>query len=369
MNDRLVAGVALDGAGAHGAAWRWPGAVDDLVSADRLVGLARIADAGGLDLVSLDDTLDPPPPGGPAWPRLDALLALARVAPATRHVGLLATVTTTHTEPFHVSKNAATLDLVSGGRAGWRVGVSTTAEGARRFGRKGVQPTADLYAEADDAIEVVTRLWDSWEDDAVIRDVATGRYVDRDKLHYIDFEGPFFSVRGPSITPRSPQGQPLVAIEAAHPAALALAARRADLVLLTAPDLAGAARQRAEVRHQTEAAGRDPATVTVLLQVRVGEPSRRAQLDQLGGAGRFAGLDVVGAAATVADTLAAAVSDSVVDGYLVAVDVLPGGLEWFVDEVASRWRAAGLLRPGGGTLRDRLGRARPANRYAPEVAS
>ena len=153
--------------------------------------LARTAEVAGLDFVTLDDGFDPPAPGSATLPgRFDALLALARVAPATTSIGLVPTVTTTHTEPFHISKNVATLDLVSGGRAGWHVAVSTTDEAARALRPHGRRDrAAELWAEADDAIEVVSRLWDSWEDDAVIRDRATGRYVDRDKLHYIDFEG------------------------------------------------------------------------------------------------------------------------------------------------------------------------------------
>ncbi len=192
----LHIGLALDSAGAS------------LFEATVLVDLAQTAERAGVDFVSLDDGFDPAPD------RPDALLVMARIAPATTSIGLVATITTTHTEPFHVSKNVATLDLVSHGRAGWRVAVSTSEEAAQRFGRKEPQPLDELYAEADDAIEVVSRLWDSWEDGAVIRDKPTGRYLDRDKVHYIDFEGSFFSVRGPSITPRSPQGQSLIFIDA-----------------------------------------------------------------------------------------------------------------------------------------------------------
>src|SRR5690606_25128531 len=138
------------------------------------------------------------------------------------------TVTTTHTEPFHVATALATLDYTSRGRAGWQARVSATAEEAAHFGRREithpspaeiaevlatgtVPPRArELFEEATDVVEVVRRLWDSWEDDAEIRDVATRRFIDRDKLHYVDFEGSHFSVRGPSITPRPPQGQPVV---------------------------------------------------------------------------------------------------------------------------------------------------------------
>src|SRR4051794_12598333 len=278
----LHLGVALEDVGAHPYAWRAAGAAEGLSGADRLVHLARTAERGLLDFVSLDDTFDPPSPGSAQLPfRFDALLALARVAPATQAIGLVPTVTTTHTEPFHVSKNVATLDLVSAGRAGWRVAVSTTTEAARRFGRKDPRPLAELHQEAEDAIEVVSRLWDSWEDDAVIRDVAAGRYVDRDKLHYVDFEGRFFNVRGPSIPPRSPQAQPLIVVDATDPTAVELAGRRADIAVVVASDAADGRAKREGLRTRATAAGRDPDTLTVLVTARIGEPGRRRELDAL----------------------------------------------------------------------------------------
>ena len=145
------------------------------------------------------------------------------IAPSTSAIGIVPVTTTTHTEPFHISKSIATLDYVSHGRAGMQARISATDLEARQFGRRVIaDPNApgsgrnkggilgDLFDEAADFIEVSRKLWDSWEDDAEIRDVATGRFVDRDKLHYIDFEGRWFSVKGPSITPRPPQGQPVV---------------------------------------------------------------------------------------------------------------------------------------------------------------
>jgi alkanesulfonate monooxygenase SsuD/methylene tetrahydromethanopterin reductase-like flavin-dependent oxidoreductase (luciferase family) len=141
-----------------------------------------------------------------------AVLIAARVAPVTRHIGLVPVVVVAHTEPFHVSKAIATLDYVSSGRAGVQVRVSASPDEAAHFGRRAVPPLdlrdrADpavqrlitgLFAEAADYVEVIRRLWDSWEDDAEIRDTATGRFVDRSKLHYIKFTGDYFSVKGPS---------------------------------------------------------------------------------------------------------------------------------------------------------------------------
>jgi alkanesulfonate monooxygenase SsuD/methylene tetrahydromethanopterin reductase-like flavin-dependent oxidoreductase (luciferase family) len=225
--------VALEGAGWHPAAWREPDArPGELFTAGYWADLVLEAERGLLDLVTLEDSFDPAPARTDVVAgRLDAVLIAARVAPLTSHIGLVPTAVVTHTEPFHLSKAIATLDYVSGGRAGVRVQVAPRADTAAQFGRR--TDLTDLAQEAADYVEVLRRLWDSWEDDAEIRDVATGRFVDRDKLHYVDFEGRWFSVKGPSITPRPPQGQPVVAAPGSYGVA-------ADVVLV-APDDVGAA--------------------------------------------------------------------------------------------------------------------------------
>lgn len=241
MTDHLHLGVALDGYGWHPEAWRHTPDLEPVTSGRYWAGLAATAERGLLDFVTFDDALTPQrrrrPEIEPRWlaGRPDAVLIASRVAPATSHIGLIPVATVTHTEPFHVSKAIATLDFVSHGRAGWQVRVSGTAHEAELFGRRDVTGV-DLFDEASDAVEVVRRLWDSWEDDAVIRDVATGRFVDRDKLHYIDFAGKYFSVKGPSITPRSPQGQPVVAALAHAKPIYEFASRSTDLVFITPQD-------------------------------------------------------------------------------------------------------------------------------------
>ncbi|MFJ8044877.1 LLM class flavin-dependent oxidoreductase [Kitasatospora sp. NPDC096147] len=286
------------------------------LTAAHYTDLALLAEHGGLDFVTLDDSL------APGSNLLDALAVFARVAPATSRIGLVPTVTTTHTEPFHTSLAVNTLDWVSEGRAGWLVDVSATEEEARAFGRRPVLPAEELWQEAADAVEVAARLWDSWEDDAEIRDVATGRFVDRDKLHYADFEGRWFSVKGPSITPRPPQGRPVVAVRLGHQeggARRELAVLHADLVLLDAPTPQAAGTARAALRA---AAGR---ALPVLARV---SPGVRPA-------------DWAGA----------------VDGLHLVPRHLPSDLREFIDATA-----AGSGR--GGTLRDRLGLARPVSRYA-----
>ncbi|MFD4637656.1 LLM class flavin-dependent oxidoreductase [Lentzea sp. NPDC058436] len=184
------------------AALHAPG--EEAFTARHWAGLVREAEHGTLDFVTFGDSL-----GG--QPGLDAVLTAARIAPLTTHVGLVPTAVVTHTEPFHLSKAIATLDYVSKGRAGVQLAVAPDPADAKHFGRREVGPEPELWEEAADYAEVLRRLWDSWEDDAEIRDEATGRFVDREKLHYIDFEGRWFKVRGPSITPRPPQGHPLIA--------------------------------------------------------------------------------------------------------------------------------------------------------------
>ena len=203
-----------------------------------------------------------------------------------------------------MSKSIATLDYVSNGRAGFLARVSATAVEARQFGRRTIGDVggavsglttdspvvSDLFDEAADFVEVVRRLWDSWEDDAEIRDVATGRFIDRDKLHYIDFEGRWFSVKGPAITPRPPQGQPLVTVLAHVPVAFALAARSADLVFTTPLSTVGAGDLVTTVRGHEKALDRPGpplrifADVVAFLDDDVATArSRKGRLDELDG--------------------------------------------------------------------------------------
>ncbi|GAA3077958.1 LLM class flavin-dependent oxidoreductase [Pseudonocardia yunnanensis] len=364
--------VEVSGAGRHPAAWRRPDArPGDLLTAAYHVELVRLT--VGADFVAVPDSLVPPSADPDLVPlRLDAVAIAARVAPVVPGVGLVPAVTVTHTEPFHISKAIATLDLVSSGRAGWEPVVSRTPAEAELFGRKPAVPAAELWREAADVAEVVVRLWDSWEDDAVIRDVATGRYIDRDKLHYIDFTGEFFAVKGPSITPRSPQAHPLVVLRGDEPEALQVAAARADVVRVAAADLAAAHTARDRVRAAVAAAGRNPDDVAVLLDVEVlldsdAARARRA-LDELDAHREHAAssLRVVDTADALVDVIAEAVSGGAADGVTAVPLALPSGVQAIAADVVPRLAERGLRPPvpPGATLRERFGLPRPANRYA-----
>ncbi|AQA05803.1 FMNH2-dependent monooxygenase [Mycobacterium sp. MS1601] len=367
--------MALDGAGWHPAAWRQPDARPlELFTARYWADLVAEAEGGLLDFVTIEDGLtlqtEGPVQTDRVRGRLDAVLIASRVAPLTRHIGLVPTAIATHTEPFHVSKAIATLDYVSGGRAGVRVQVASSAAAAAHFGRRDVQREL-LLTEAGDYIEVLRRLWDSWEDDAEIRDVATGRFVDRDKLHYIDFEGRWFSVKGPSITPRPPQGQPIVAALAHAEAAWQLAATSADVAFITPHDAAEVTTIAGRLSELRPAAFDPvhvfPDLVVFLADTADAAAARRRLLEDLVSTEYVSDAEVfVGTPLQLADLLqqwhAAGAS-----GFRLRPATLPHDLAQITTGLVPELQRRELFRDNysGATLRDSLGLSRPANRYAP----
>jgi alkanesulfonate monooxygenase SsuD/methylene tetrahydromethanopterin reductase-like flavin-dependent oxidoreductase (luciferase family) len=388
--------VALDGAGWHPAAWREADAQPQrLFSAGYWTELAQQAERGLLDFLTIEDGLDLQSDDrfradarlDRVRGRLDAVLIAARAAPATRHIGFVPTAITTHTEPFHLSKAIATLDYVSSGRAGVRVQVAARADTAAHFGRREIPPLqadrlgdpdvqrliAGHFDEAADYVEVLRRLWDSWEDDAEIRDVATGRFIDRDKLHYIDFEGRWFRVKGPSITPRPPQGQPVVAALGHAGVPYQLIARAADVGFVTPRDAAHAAEIVAQIRAAQADAGRAGQALHVfgdlvvfLGETKIAAAARKQRLDDRAGAEYRSDAHVyTGTAAGLADLLqdwqAAGLS-----GFRLRPATVPHDLTQVTERLVPELQRRGLFRTAyaAGTLRGLLGLGRPANRYA-----
>ncbi|WP_158881452.1 LLM class flavin-dependent oxidoreductase [Amycolatopsis anabasis] len=357
---QLHLGAALDGAGRHPAAWRVSSADPAaLFTSAHYLAHARLAESALLDFVTLDDSLAiQPGDEGVVRGRLDPLLTFAAIAPLTRSIGLMPTVTTTHTEPFHVSTAVATLDYASRGRAGVLAVPSVTEAETRHFGRRPAPGEAAAQAENAEVTDVIARLWDSWEDGAIIRDEATGRFIDRAKLHYVDFAGRFFAVKGPSITPRPPQGHPVIAVYGDSPHAVP-----AEVVLTEAADPAAIRR----------VADRAPgakvfATVSVLLADTEREAlARKEELDELHGeAVRPDGLEYTGDPAGLAEALPAWAEAAGVDGFLVRPAVLPEDLRRFAEDVVPRLRRAGAFRDAypAATLRENLGLPVAVNQYA-----
>ncbi|MCQ9135719.1 LLM class flavin-dependent oxidoreductase [Streptomyces hilarionis] len=203
--------VEIDGDGAHPAAWRRAAhSPDQLLTPRRVAGLAAVAENAGFTLITLDDGALPPGAAPDPVGRIGAVERAAFVAASTSTIGIAPVVPVTYAEPFHVSGQLASLDHISAGRAGWVVTDEARPEAARAWGRPVVADAAARARESRDGVEVARALWDSWEDDAVVRSVATSRYLDRDRLHYIDFTGATYAVKGPAIVPRPPQGQLVV---------------------------------------------------------------------------------------------------------------------------------------------------------------
>ncbi|MER6536189.1 LLM class flavin-dependent oxidoreductase [Streptomyces sp900105755] len=388
--------VALDGTGWHPASWREPVARPrELFTAGYWADLVAEAERGLIDFVTIEDGLglqsshygELDGRTDQVRGRLDAVLIASRIAPLSSHIGLVPTVIATHTEPFHVSKAIATLDYVSTGRAGLRVQISARPHEADHFGRRtfppidlnelqspaGQQRLTEHFDEAADHVEVVRRLWDSWEDDAEIRDAATGRFIDRDKLHYIDFEGRHFSVKGPSITPRPPQGQPLVTALGHQTVPYRLIARQADVGYVTPRDAADARAIVAEIRAEQEAAGRAGDTVHVFGDLVVfldddqaAAVARKERLDALDGAEYTSDARVfTGTATQLADLLEEFAAQGLT-GFRLRPAVLGHDLPRITADLVPELQRRNRFRTAyeADTLRGLLGLARPANRYA-----
>ena len=284
----------------------------------RATRLARAADDALFDAVLLDNPLGLVPGGRGT---LEPTALAAALAVVTRHVGLVVTASTSHYEPYHLARILATLDFVSDGRAGWY--VVTGAHGGETANFGGVRAPADLSeqarrARAEEFFDVVTGLWDSFDDDAFPYDRETGVYLDLAKLHRLDHVGTHFRVAGPRNIARPPQGRPVVFAPAAGPVA-----DRADV--LVAGDL-------------------EPA----------GPP---------GGGPVLAEMSTVDCLDRIAGGVAA-------DGFVLTLPDLPGAVEDFVERVVPALRELGLCRqrPAGATLRDHFGIERPASRYVTTTA-
>jgi alkanesulfonate monooxygenase SsuD/methylene tetrahydromethanopterin reductase-like flavin-dependent oxidoreductase (luciferase family) len=391
--------VALNGAGWHPAAWRDADArPGELFTAGYWAELVAEAEHGLLDFVTFEDTLSlqsaaihrPDERTDQVRGSFDAVLLAARLAPLTTHIGLVPATNVTHTEPFHVAIGIATLDHASRGRAGWRPQIAARAADAAHFGRRSTPQLTDedvrdpeliarrlrpLFAEATDVVEVARRLWDSWEDDAEIRDVATGRFVDRDRIHHIDFKGEFFSVRGPSITPRPPQGQPPVAALAHASTPYEFAARGCDVVFVTPHSRADigpilgrlADAVRADGRDLRERPLRTFADLLVFLDDRPGAAAaRKARLDDLDGAPLGSDTRIfTGTPGELADLLLDWRAAGL-DGFRLRPGSLPADLRAITRGLVPELRARGAFRSGyaATTLRGHLALRRPDSRYA-----
>ena len=262
---QLRLGAFLYPAGHHIAAWRHPDAQADAgVNFRHYVQLAQAAQAAKFDLLFLADGV------GTRGDNLDFLsrtahsyiaqfepiTLLSALAAVTEDIGLVGTASTSFNEPYHIARKFASLDHISGGRAGWNLVTSSNEHEAKNFNRDRHFEHGERYERATEFAEVVDRLWDSWEDDAFLRDKEQGRFFDPTKRHVLDHKGRFFQVKGPLNVARSPQGQPVVVQAGSSEAGRALAARTAEVIFTAQQALQDAIDFYADVKGRLEQHGR-----------------------------------------------------------------------------------------------------------------
>ncbi|NNM73158.1 LLM class flavin-dependent oxidoreductase [Enterovirga aerilata] len=250
------------------AAWRHPeAATETVLTLEYQARLARTAERGKFDMVFLADALTLLPENNSAFTTtfyFEPLVLLATLAAATKRIGLAATVSTSYGEPYHVARAFGTLDLLSGGRGAWNVVTSMRESEAWNFGREGSLDHATRYERAQEFLDVVRLLWRSWEPDAIVADRASGRFADPDKIHPIRHRGRHFAVEGPLNVPRSPQGEPVIVQAGASSIGKAFAARNAEVIFASTPDLRSARAFYADVKEAAVAEGRRPEAIKIL---------------------------------------------------------------------------------------------------------
>lgn len=265
--DRMRLGAFLYPGGHHVAAWRHPSSQADAgINAAHYRQIARTAEAAKFDLLFLADGVSIRGDDLDALSRtairyvgqFEPLTLLSHLSAVTERIGLVATASTTYNEPFHVARKFASLDHLSGGRAGWNLVTSADPREAWNFSRESHLAHANRYARAEEFVDVVRGLWDSYADDAFVRDRETGRFFDPDKLGLLAHAGAHFSVRGPLNVPRPPQGHPVVVQAGSSEAGKALAARTAEVIFTAQQTLEDAVDFYGDVQHRMARHGRNP---------------------------------------------------------------------------------------------------------------
>ncbi len=267
--------AAFMNAGPQGTVgWRHPEAGDGFLTSAHYAHIARVLEAACFDLVfvpdalavprSLGDSFEPAVKWGSGTPRLDPMPVITTMAAVTEHLGVAATMSTGYQEPYNVARGLATLDHLTAGRAGWNVVTSFQDAEAQNYGQDKLPERAVRYRRAEEFLEVSTRLWDSWADDVLIRDKASGVFGRPEGVEAIDHQGEFFKVQGPLSVPRSPQGYPVIIQAGASPAGRDFASRWADVIFCSHESLASAIDFYADIKQRAAAFGRDPDQVKIL---------------------------------------------------------------------------------------------------------
>ena len=414
---KIRLGVSMIGLGYHPAAWRHP----DTPPAGNMqlahyVHVAQTAERGLFDMAFLADGVGirayDEPVGALSHMsnnvHFEPLTLLSAIAMLTTRIGLAATASTTYNEPYHVARKFASLDHISAGRAAWNVVTSRTDMEAQNFGMDASPSYDDRYDRAAEFVQVVRGLWDSWDDDAFIRNQATGQNYDPTKMHVLDHKGPHFRVRGPLNVARSPQGHPIVIQAGASDQGRELAAQDADVIYAASQTQDEARAYYASVKSRMPKYGRHPDELKIMPGLlAITAPTRQQAQDKhevlqrlidpmvglallAGSMGDFSGHDldgpvpelpewrlrsrgqlmfdraqrdnltirqlytavsagnghrqVIGTPADVADLMQEWFEAEAADGFNILADHMPGGLEDVVDTVVPELQRRGMFR-------------------------
>jgi alkanesulfonate monooxygenase len=272
--------------GNHVAAWLHPEAqIDAGTNFQHYAQIAQTAERGKFDLMFVADAVavrDGKLAALSRWPQymvyFDPLTLLPAIAAVTKHIGVVATATTSYNEPYHIARKFASLDHINGGRAGWNVVTSSNLSEAYNFGREEHYEHSERYDRAVEFVDVVCGLWDSWDDDALIRDRASGRYFEPTKLHALNHKGKHFSVRGPLNVARSPQGYPVLFQAGSSEVGREMAARIAEGVFTPQHTLEGAQEFYRDLKGRMVRYGRPPEALKVMpgLNAIIGRTAKEA---------------------------------------------------------------------------------------------
>ena len=269
MKRQLHLNLFIQGRGSHEAAWRHPlSSTAELTDISYYQNLARRAEAGLFDSIFFADQLTTNTAQTKSakalqvW--LEPITMLAAIAVATTRIGLIATGSSTYTEPFNLARQFASIDHISQGRAGWNIVTSWMAAAARNFGDTGQLSHSERYALAEEHVQIVKGLWDSWADDTIIDDRQNAVFANTDRIRPIDFKGEYFNVAGPLNLPRGPQGHPVLVQAGSSEDGRGFAARHAEAVFTAHIEKTTAQAFYSDMKSRVAAKGRRPDQVLIL---------------------------------------------------------------------------------------------------------
>lgn len=259
-------GIIIQGSGGHMNSWKSEDVpVDGSVNLNHYVSVTKKAEEAGFDFAFIADGLHINEKSIPHFlNRFEPLTLLSALATVTSNIGLVGTVSTTYSEPFNIARQFASLDKISNGRAGWNV-VTTPLEGTAANFNKGNHPDHSLrYQMADEYLEVAKGLWSSWDAGAFVRNRETGQFFDPNKMHTLDYEGEFFTAKGPLNIDRSKQGQPVIFQAGASKTGIAFAAKHGEAIFTNKDTLEGAQEYYRDLKSQAVQNGRKREDVAIL---------------------------------------------------------------------------------------------------------